>query len=200
MRPRGPGGAMQSDQSPSPYDRLAGVHNVATGSTTSSIGSCPRPRLNSNPAVDEAHHRVSSSGFKYLVSEMVCEAAGGPQQYAGRSMVTLTNTWASPRSSRRRSCPTCTGPCRAATCSGGAVRAGRHRGEHERGHRPRLGRAVRAITPVAADAGAAVAPPGRCHPGPLGQGSLEPARTRQPCHVGSPRRGSLGRRTQSEEG
>src|SRR5687767_7587227 len=44
------------------------------------------PRLNANPRVDEAHHRVSSAGFKFLVTEMVCWAAGGPQQYSGRSM------------------------------------------------------------------------------------------------------------------
>jgi hemoglobin len=36
--------------------------------------------------VDEAHHRVSPAGFKYYVTEMVCEAAGGPQKYSGRSM------------------------------------------------------------------------------------------------------------------
>lgn len=44
------------------------------------------PRLNANPRVDEAHHRVSSAGFKYLVTEMVCWASGGPQKYSGRSM------------------------------------------------------------------------------------------------------------------
>jgi hemoglobin len=44
------------------------------------------PRLNANPLVDEAHHRVTPSGFKYLVTEMVCWATGGPQQYTGRSM------------------------------------------------------------------------------------------------------------------
>jgi len=44
------------------------------------------PRLNSNPLVDEAHHRVPPAGFKYLVTEMVCWAAGGPQKYTGKSM------------------------------------------------------------------------------------------------------------------
>jgi hemoglobin len=46
----------------------------------------PDPRLNANPRVDEAHHRVSAAGFKYYVTEMVCWAAGGPQQDSGRSM------------------------------------------------------------------------------------------------------------------
>ncbi len=44
------------------------------------------PRLNANPFVDEAHHRVPPAGFKYLVTEMVCWAAGGPQKYTGKSM------------------------------------------------------------------------------------------------------------------
>jgi len=36
--------------------------------------------------VDQAHHRVAPPGFKCLVTEMVCWAAGGPQKYTGRSM------------------------------------------------------------------------------------------------------------------
>jgi hemoglobin len=34
----------------------------------------------------EAHHRVSAAAFKYYVTEMVCWATGGPQNYTGRSM------------------------------------------------------------------------------------------------------------------
>jgi hemoglobin len=44
------------------------------------------PRLNANPLVDEAHHRVPPAGFEYLVTEMVCWAIGGPQKYTGKSM------------------------------------------------------------------------------------------------------------------
>ena len=44
------------------------------------------PRLNANPLVQEAHHRVPPAGFKYLVTEMVCWAAGDPQKYTGKSM------------------------------------------------------------------------------------------------------------------
>ena len=44
------------------------------------------PRLNANPLVDEAHHRVPAAGFKYLVTELVCSATGGPQTYSGKSM------------------------------------------------------------------------------------------------------------------
>ena len=44
------------------------------------------PRLNANPLVDDAHHKVPPAGFKYLVTEMLCWAAGGPQKYSGKDM------------------------------------------------------------------------------------------------------------------
>ena len=49
------------------------------------------PRLNANPLVDEAHHRVPPAGSKYLVTEMVCWATGGPQKYTGKSMAESHN-------------------------------------------------------------------------------------------------------------
>jgi hemoglobin len=39
------------------------------------------PRLNANPRVDEAHHRVSAAGCKYFVTELMCSASSGPQTY-----------------------------------------------------------------------------------------------------------------------
>ncbi len=71
---------------PSLYDRLGGVYNIATVADDLIDRVMTDPRLNANPLVDEAHHRVSAAGFKYLVTEMVCWAAGGPQQYSGRPM------------------------------------------------------------------------------------------------------------------
>src|ERR687895_1181397 len=77
---------MQSQQEPSLYDRLGGVYNIATVVDDLIDRVMTDPRLNANPRVDEAHHRVSAAGFKYLVTELVCWASGGPQQYSGRSM------------------------------------------------------------------------------------------------------------------
>jgi len=71
---------------PSLYDRLGGVYNIATVVDDLIDRIMVDPRLNANPSVDEAHHRVSAAGFKYLVTELVCSAAGGPQTYTGRSM------------------------------------------------------------------------------------------------------------------
>jgi hemoglobin len=77
---------MRPDQVPSLYDRLGGVYNIATVIDDLIDKVMTDPRLNKNPAVDEAHHRVSPAGFKFLVTEMVCSAGGGPQEYSGRPM------------------------------------------------------------------------------------------------------------------
>ncbi len=77
---------MATQDSPSLYERLGGVYSIATVIDDFIDRIMVDPRLNANPRVDEAHHRVSPAGFKYLVTEMVCWAAGGPQKYTGRSM------------------------------------------------------------------------------------------------------------------
>src|SRR6195256_2905417 len=77
---------MATQASPSLYDRLGGIYSIATVMDDFIDRVMSDPRLNANPRVDEAHHRVSPAGFKYLVTEMVCWATGGPQKYTGRSM------------------------------------------------------------------------------------------------------------------
>lgn len=71
---------------PSLYERLGGVFAIATVVDAFIDRVMDDERLNQNPAVNEAHHRVPRAGFKYLVTEQVCEAAGGPQRYTGRPM------------------------------------------------------------------------------------------------------------------
>lgn len=68
------------------YERLGGVYSIAVVVDDFIDRIMADARLNANPHVDEAHHRVSAQGFKYLVTEMVCWATGGPQTYSGRSM------------------------------------------------------------------------------------------------------------------
>ncbi len=68
------------------YERLGGVYPIATVVDRLIDRIMADARLNANPKVDEAHHKVPPAGFKYLVTEMVCWAAGGPQRYTGRSM------------------------------------------------------------------------------------------------------------------
>jgi hypothetical protein len=85
---------MAQDNTPTPetpalYDRLGGVYNIATVVDEFIDRVMTDPRLNANPRVDEAHHRVSPAGFKYLVTEM---PAGRP---AVRS-TTPAARWATP--------------------------------------------------------------------------------------------------------
>src|SRR5262249_45262428 len=68
------------------YERLGGVYSIAVVVDDFIDRIMDDARLNANAKVDEAHHRVSRAGFKYLVTEMVCWATGGPQCYSGRSM------------------------------------------------------------------------------------------------------------------
>ena len=77
---------MKPAQKASLYSRLGGVYSIATVVDDFVNRIMVDSRLNANPLVDEAHHRVLPAGFKYLVTEMLCGAAGGPQRYSGRDM------------------------------------------------------------------------------------------------------------------
>jgi len=68
------------------YDRLGGVYSIATVVDDFVDRVIADPILNANPRVNEAHHRVAAAGIKYLVTEMMCWATGGPQKYTGKSM------------------------------------------------------------------------------------------------------------------
>jgi hemoglobin len=78
---------MGTENAQSLYDRLGGVYAIAVVVDDFIDRVMGDDRLNANPRVDEAHHRVSPQGFKYYVTEMLCWAAGGPQTYSGRSML-----------------------------------------------------------------------------------------------------------------
>jgi hemoglobin len=80
-------GTAQTEETQSLYERLGGVYAIAVVVDDFIDRIMGDPRLNANPRVDEAHHRVTSQGFKYYVTEQVCWAAGGPQTYSGRSML-----------------------------------------------------------------------------------------------------------------
>ena len=92
-----------SVEKPTLYDRLGGVYNIATVVDDLIDRVMVDPRLNANPRVDEAHHRVSAAGFKYFVTELACSAAGGPQKYTGRSMGDSHRHLMIPKASGKRS-------------------------------------------------------------------------------------------------
>ena len=74
-------------QKPSLYERLGGIYPISCVVDDLIDRVMTDARLNANPLVNEAHHKVPPPGFKYLVTEMVGWATGGPQKYSGRSML-----------------------------------------------------------------------------------------------------------------
>jgi hemoglobin len=79
---------MSTQQQPQPslYERLGGIYSIAVVVDDFIDRVMADARLNANPAVNEAHHKVPPAGLKYLVTEMVGWTTGGPQKYTGRSM------------------------------------------------------------------------------------------------------------------
>src|SRR5437660_8104367 len=94
---------MATQNSPNLYERLGGVYSIATVVDDLIDRVMADPRLNANPLVDDAHHKVPPAGFKYLVTEMLCWAAGGPQKYTGKDMESSHRHCASRRASGTRS-------------------------------------------------------------------------------------------------
>jgi hemoglobin len=68
------------------YDRLGGVYALASVVDDFIERVLVNDVLNANPAINEARQRVPKAGLKYRVTEMVCQATGGPCTYTGRSM------------------------------------------------------------------------------------------------------------------
>src|SRR5215831_17128716 len=78
---------MDMDDAPTTlYERLGGVYSIATVMDDLVDRVIADPRLNANRNVNEANHKMPPPGFKYLMTEMVCWATGGPQRYTGRGM------------------------------------------------------------------------------------------------------------------
>ena len=71
---------------PTLYTRLGGVYAIAAVVDDFIDRVMTNPALNANPAVDAAHHRVSAAGFKFQVTALLSQAAGGPQTYVGNDM------------------------------------------------------------------------------------------------------------------
>lgn len=76
-------------QEPAPqslYDRLGGVYSVAAVVDDFIDRLLSDSIVTANKNVTAAMQHITKAGLKFLITEMVCEAAGGPQKYTGRSM------------------------------------------------------------------------------------------------------------------
>ena len=58
-------------QKPSLYERLGGIYSISCVVDDLIDRVMTDARLNANPSVNEAHHKVPPPGFKYLVTEML---------------------------------------------------------------------------------------------------------------------------------
>ena len=74
------------DSTESLYERLGGLMpiSVVVGDFIDAL--VPDPRMNENPAINEARKRVPAPYLKYQVTAFVCVATGGPCDYTGRGM------------------------------------------------------------------------------------------------------------------
>ena len=78
--------AQEQQEEKSLYERLGGVYNIATVVDDFIERLLENDILNANPAIKEARDRVPKAGLKYRVTELVCQATGGPEKYNGRTM------------------------------------------------------------------------------------------------------------------
>ena len=71
---------------PSLYDRLGGTYSIAAVVDDFIERLLIDPVITANKNVTSAMARITKAGLKFHITEMVCEACGGPQKYTGRSM------------------------------------------------------------------------------------------------------------------
>ncbi len=69
------------------YARLGGVRAIANVVDDFIDRSMRNPKTLGNSAVADGYKSITAPGIKYLVTEMVCDVTGGPQNYTGQSMV-----------------------------------------------------------------------------------------------------------------
>lgn len=75
-----------ASQQKSLYERLGGVYAIASVVDDFIERLLVNDVLNANPKIKEARDRVPKAGLKYRVTELVCQATGGPEKYNGRTM------------------------------------------------------------------------------------------------------------------
>ena len=68
------------------YDRLGGAYAIAAVVDDFIDRLLTDPVVTANKSVTAAMEHITKAGLKFYVTEMICEAAGGPQKYSGRPM------------------------------------------------------------------------------------------------------------------
>ena len=68
------------------YERLGGLYSIATVVDDLIERLLVNDTLNANPAIMAARDQVPKAGLKFHLTAQVSQAAGGPQNYTGRTM------------------------------------------------------------------------------------------------------------------
>lgn len=68
------------------YERLGGVYSIASVVDELIDRLEVNDILNANPILDQARTKVPKAGIKFRLTAMICQAAGGPEVYHGRTM------------------------------------------------------------------------------------------------------------------
>ncbi len=76
----------EQEKEKSLYERLGGVHGIATVVDDFIERVAANDSINANPAIKEPRDRVPIAGIKHRVTELVCQVTGGPEKYNGRTM------------------------------------------------------------------------------------------------------------------
>ena len=79
--------------SPSLYDRLGGVYNIALVVDDFIDRVADNDTLNANPQVYAHREPLRFPGLKFQLTAMVCQATGGPCNYIGKSMLETHDGW-----------------------------------------------------------------------------------------------------------
>ncbi len=72
--------------SPSLYQRLGGINNIAVLVDDVIERSYVDPVFAANPRIHEAHKHFPKAVYKYNATALACQVMGGPQVYTGRSL------------------------------------------------------------------------------------------------------------------
>ncbi len=79
--------AQQPTAQKSLYDRLGGLKGITVVVDDFINRLVANEELNKNPAIDAGRKRSPAPYLKFQVSQMVCEATGGPCKYTGKTMM-----------------------------------------------------------------------------------------------------------------
>jgi hemoglobin len=85
------GAAVSADEkpaakSPSLYERVGGVNNIAVLVDDAIERSYVDETLHANPKIAAAHKRFPKPVYKFNATALACQVMGGPQKYTGRSL------------------------------------------------------------------------------------------------------------------